>query len=117
MGVAVVALAVVSVATPAWADRVDLMSSDGPMRLEISRNGEVDGAYPDKNGVLRGRARADGDIHGTWTQPRSDHPCREARGGTYAWGSFSISGVYSRQPVGLWGYCGEQPDRDWRLRR
>lgn len=87
------------------------------MRIEISRNGEVDGAYPDHNGVMRGRANADGDIRGIWTQPHSDRQCREARGGTYYWGQFAISGIYSRRPVGFWGYCGERPDRDWKMRR
>ena len=101
----------------AHADRVDLMSSDGPMRLEISRNGEVDGAYPNREGVKRGRINADGTIHGLWVQPRSDHPCREVRGGSRAWGTFVIAGIYTRQPLGRWAYCDEQPDRDWKLQR
>jgi hypothetical protein len=87
------------------------------MRIEISRSGEVDGAYPRRDGILRGRMSANGDIHGLWTQPRSDHPCREPRGGTYAWGAFEINGIYDRHPSGSWGYCGERADRDWELRR
>lgn len=113
---AAVALAL-GTAQPASAERVDLMSSDGPMRLEISRNGEVDGAYPDRDGVMRGRINAAGEISGIWTQPRSDHPCRDARGGTKAWGTFQIAGIYTRQPIGYWGYCSEDPNRNWKLRR
>lgn len=104
-------------ATPARADRIDMMSADGPMRIEISRNGEVDGAYPDREGVMRGRINAAGQISGIWMQPRSDHPCREAKGGTKAWGTFQIVGIQTRRPVGRWGYCGADPSYDWKLQR
>ncbi len=71
------------------------------MRLEISRNGEVDSAYPDHDGAMRGRIDASGDIRGIWTRPRSDQPCREARGGTRAWGTVSLAGIDTRRPMGL----------------
>ena len=110
-------MGLVAVSAPAWAEHVDLMSSDGPLRLEVSRSGEVTGSYASKDGEMRGRASANGDLNGIWMQPRSDHPCQEARDGTYSWGSFRITGIYGRNPAGYWGYCGERADRDWHIRR
>ena len=115
--IAIATLAFLALAGTARADRVDLMTTDGPMRLEISRNGEVDGAYPNHDGVMRGRINASGDIRGIWTQPTSDQPCREVRGGTKAWGTFYIAGIYTRRPMGLWGYCGAEPNHDWKVPR
>ena len=59
LGVACASLLALSGA--ARADVVDILSGDGPMRLQISPNGEVDGAYPKLKGVMHGRISADGD--------------------------------------------------------
>lgn len=102
---------------PARADTFELLSSDWPMRLPLDAGGEVHGVYPKRQGEMFGHDGADGNIHGIWTQPRSDHPCHELRRDTYTWGGFVISNPYRRNVSGSWGYCGEEPLRDWQIER
>ncbi len=112
---AIVLVPLAVLAQPALADSFDLMSSDGPMRIRISPDGDVRGDYPKLQGTMWGHVGPDGELHGLWAQPRSDHPCREARANTYAWGSFTISSPYHHHMRGYWGYCGEEPNRDWSI--
>ena len=102
---------------PALADSFELMTQDGPLHLHISRDGDVRGEYPKLQGVIRGRVGANGSIYGMWYQPRSDHPCASMRGDTFAWGAFSITSPYRSYVSGTWGYCDEQPNRDWGVER
>jgi len=106
-----------ALARPALADTFELVSTDGPIRLHIESNGEVHGFYPKRQGEMFGHVGADGDIHGIWVQPRSDHPCHEMRRDTNAWGAFFISNPYHHNVAGYWGYCGEEPRRDWQIER
>jgi hypothetical protein len=104
-------------AGPVRADSFDLRSNDGPIYLRVERDGDVHGQYPKRNGTLAGHVDDAGDIRGMWMQPTSDHPCERARNGTYSWGFFYLSSPYHRHISGAWGYCGEQPQRDWDIHR
>lgn len=102
-------------AGPARAEWFEFHSNNGPIRLHVEHGGEARGSYPRYNGELFGHVGADGGIHGIWMQPRSDHPCHEPRGDTYAWGTFYISDPWRRHVEGSWGYCHEPPVHDWEL--
>jgi hypothetical protein len=115
MGLALPLLALM--VAPVRAESINLMSEDGPIRLHIEQDGEVRGEYPKLQGIIHGHVSPDGAIHGMWMQPRSDHPCKRPRGDTYAWGFFSIRHLYQRNVAGSWGYCDEEPIRDWGLQR
>ena len=107
---------------PASADELSFYSSDGPMILDVQRDGRVHGRYRQDSGAYRegridGRVEGRDTITGLWSQQESDHPCSRPREGVQAWGQFVITEAFGRRPVGFWGYCGEQPNRPWNLKR
>jgi hypothetical protein len=112
---AVGCLGVALLGPPAHADSFALISNDGPIQLHIEQDGDVHGRYPKLNGTIMGHVSDGGDIEGIWLQPNSEHPCREARNGTYSWGHFVMSSPYQPNMRGAWGYCGEEPQRDWEI--
>ena len=85
----------------------------GVLYYTIGRGDRFSGDYPKQNGRVFGTINANGTATGTWTQPRSDHPCLKPKSGTYAWGRFVFRDVGSRAINGAWGYCDEYPNRDW----
>lgn len=101
----------------AHAEAFQFSSSDGPLYVEVSPSGHVAGRYPRKNGALYGRMTEDRTVTGIWIQPRSDQPCPTAQQGSYYWGRFMLTNPYARPVYGMWGYCGEKPDRSWDIRR
>ncbi len=116
-------VASLSVIGAARADHLEFHNSDGPMSLDVDRNGDVSGSYrqdisPYREGKLLGRADGRGGISGVWLQNEdSDHPCRNMREGYRSWGRFTIDDAWSRRPAAYWGYCDEEPNHDWKAQR
>ena len=88
----------------------------GPLFYNISPGGYVTGNYPKQGGRISGTVGPGGTATGTWTQPRSDHPCIRPRMGSFAWGRFVIRDIGTDSINGEWGYCDEMPDHNWGFR-
>jgi hypothetical protein len=114
------ALAATLLALAGAAAHAQSFSSDskccGRLYYGVSGDGVISGSYPKQEGQIYGKVDANGTASGTWTQPRSDHPCMEQRHGTFAWGRFIFEDVGTPAISGSWGYCDEVPNRAWGFR-
>jgi hypothetical protein len=108
----IVAAASLCAAAPAGAESIDSQCC-GPLSYHIQSDGTLVGVYPKQKGEIAGDMAADGSAMGVWIQPRSDHPCAQARGGTYAWGRFVFRNVGRSNMAGEWGYCDDVPNHPW----
>ena len=107
----VLAGALMLVGGPAYAEEFSVDSRCcGPLYYNISPGGHVTGNYPKQGGRISGDVGPGGTATGTWTQPRSDHPCIRPRRGSFAWGRFVIRNIGTSDISGEWGYCDEMPD-------
>ena len=112
LGLAGLAFAL-SASAPAATMPIDLDSTFGPLHLDVDMtSGQVHGTYPKFGGEIFGQMKA-GDVDGIWTQPKSEHPCKEERHGTVNWGRLVFPAGQESGFHGSWGYCDADPTQPW----